>query len=247
MGILITRPEDDSQKISQTLEEHGLKTYIFPLFKIILMPLVSILAPENYHALIFTSSHGVRACTEQKTPDESFLSCFKNTPLFCVGKHTAETAHVMGFENIISVTSTAADMIGKISSLPHIHKFQRFLYIRGEHIAIDIRNGLQNDGMTVDERIVYTTQSPDKFPETIRRYILNGSITTVLLYSKRTGEIFTQLAKHDNLPLENIQAIIISNNAAQSVRHAGFKTIAIAKYPDSISMFRLTLHLTRKI
>ena len=218
--ILLTRPQELSQKIAQDLAKKNLSSLIQPLFSIIQ---IDNLPPiKKLQAVLITSQNAVFALTK--------LAIAKDILVLTIGKKTAFEAKKLGYQNIISANNSAASLLDlAITTLTKGDGL--ILYLSGEIITLDLTKKLQDLGFKAKKIMVYKTkESQNLLPKTIDE-ITSGSVAEIWFYSKRTAEIFYKLAKKHHLLgcLPQIKILCFSKAIANFAQAIGFLNINIIK------------------
>lgn len=240
--VLITRPMSERSAAFETaLTEHGLTLHHTPLFTYT-APDITAVPNGNYAALIATSA---QAFKHIKFEDSIF-----STPIYCVSETTALAARDTGFQDIITANGTAqgiADIIipsGGGTSPP-----QAALYLRGKDIAFDMKSVLGEHNIPVNEFLAYTTEAETALPLDVQDAFKNASFRAVTFFSKRTAQIFMDLAVKHNLTahLNHVYALCISESVLKCLtsKNSNWKGVYVSKTPDQngmISLARTTLN-----
>ena len=172
--ILITRPEDDSLKLSQIIEKSGYETICAPFIEIEYFK-PALPSRKGYDALIFTSKHAVRSFC--------LLSKHRDIVCYAVGNSTAKTLKNSGFLNIHTADNNVASLI-KI--LP---KNLKYLYIRGKNITQFF------DEIDYESVITYGAKQIDGLSDEVVNIILKEEVSDIVFYSKRTAESFIKYTR----------------------------------------------------
>lgn len=177
--LLLTRPQEASQKLVRTLKARGL------IFEPVISPLIGIdycvplpaFAPET--RMIFTSAHGVKAY--------HLAGGAADLIAYTVGSATDLAARKAGFDTRCAF-GAAKDLVKLITAeAPDVP----LLHIRGEHARGDIAQTLQMLGFAADEAILY--KQPALPITNAAQAILSGSKPVIApLYSPRTAQILAQ-------------------------------------------------------
>lgn len=200
--ILITRPNPDGQILAAELEE-----FLFPqkmsgkLHKNVVVsePMLTIhplvkklkLKPEITD-LIVTSSR-VFSLIEN-------IQDYIDKPIWCVGDVTAEAAKSVGFKTIICAQRSAQDLLSKIVEARKDNKASHhFVHIGGDTLHLDLAEALTKEGFQADRVIAYRILPAKEFSQQLITLIKDKKITLASFFSKRTAEVFVELAKKHQL------------------------------------------------
>lgn len=216
--ILITRPLEQGRKTKYLLKVKGFEAICCPMFKVVEEFASTI---ESSKAVIITSQNAV-----------PFLVRYinKNTKIFAVGYKTRNIIRSCGFKNVSSFAINAVDLLEEIKMSTE----RRFLYLRGNKVAHDLKTILKTFDIEVIEHIAYNVTPILKLNKRLLSCLEEGIIDRVLFYSANTANIFAERTK--SLNLSKTDAICISNKTASPIKHISWKNIIIAKMPDEKSL-----------
>ena len=144
MPVLLTRPVAQSEAVARDLTKDGIDCAIWPLTEIVLTS-DTVEIPSATDGLLFTSANGVRAFAR--------LFADRNLPALCVGPATEAAARSAGFADARSADGDAQALAG----LARGSGLKALFHSRGAETAGDLRAWLANDGVTVDEAVVFGT------------------------------------------------------------------------------------------
>jgi uroporphyrinogen-III synthase len=231
--ILITRPQERIEPLKTKLEEMGHECIVYPLFSIIPLEFESF-DVDDYDGVIITSFYALpvlfshsphlrhpegsapggespscsqaAVCEYEKgspTPTASIpLEMTKgvdNTPLFVVGESLSKTLPNSHVFSCVKELKASLD--------PTLH----YLYLRGEDVSEELHD------ISHDARIVYKTQQTQH---------LLCDFEGVVIFSKRTGEIFERLIDQT----DHLEIFTLSPQIAQNLKKR-YKKIHIAQNP----------------
>lgn len=231
MRVLVTRPEPAASDTATALSKLGLHPVIAPLLSPQwLSPTLPI--DVTYDAIALTSANAVRGLHRIEG-----ASALHGLPAFAVGDHTAEAARTAGFTDIRSADGDFADLVALLSgSLVH----GTVLYPRGHHVSGDLAAALTDSGLGVTDIVVYAMDPIAELPVAVQDALTSGEIAGVLLYSRRTAQVFADLASA--LPASRKQALAmlcLSAQVAEPLGPAGFTDIHIADAPNQAAILAL--------
>lgn len=226
--VLITRPEADSVILAEQVRAMGAEPIIAPMMTIRVLE-TDLPDLQQYDALAFTSANGVQAFAEKC--DVRTHKCF------CVGGETAARARAEGFTTIYEAGGKAeslADLV--ISKRP-----KRILYCAPEHKAYPFLDRLRENGVLCEEVVLYTAEQIRRIPDGVKAMIDGNDIDFALFFSKRTVEIFMELAEQSGCTpaLNSIKALCLSDGVVQSAQAGLWARTYVAGKPDSGSMLLL--------
>ncbi len=175
---------------------------------------------ESFDAVLATSAKGV----EHLPPNQNL----RETPLHAVGARTAKAAEKQGWRTYLLAGRSAA-LLALVKA--RYRTPARFLYLAGRDRKDDLEKGLRAAGHDVIVLETYEAKATQALrPEAIRA-IANGGIAAVLHYSRRSAEIFGELARKAGVAeaLRAIPQLALSADVALSLeRELGVKPFVAA-------------------
>jgi uroporphyrinogen-III synthase len=230
MYILVTRPEDESEALCKKLSHIGLKPLPAPLMRIQDIPNIEDILKNslktNVQAIILTSSNAVRSLS-------NIIDDIKKIKTIAVGNKTTAAAKQYGFTDVININGNALKLTDYI--IKNFNPKQgSILYLSALDIAFDIERCLSDAGFNINRIAVYQAVKIDQLSDEIADNFNAKSIGSVLLFSKRTAEIFVNLIEKYNLKntVNEITAFVLSSNIASEVRKLSLKDVIVAAHPN---------------
>ena len=216
MKFVLTRPIEDSKRIKQSLENQGYKVIVNPLLEIKYK--TNIFNPDEYEVLIFTSRHSIRYLEEKNI----FL---KNKIICACGKSTFLEAKKFGTENTYILYSNVSELEENFANINGI-KEKKVLYLRGREITSDITSIFRDNGINIDDEIVYEANAINEFNNELINELDGSQNLAFLFYSIRTAQIYLQSMEKYNLSNKTsiIIAYCISKNVADFLTKFGIET-----------------------
>lgn len=162
------------------------------------------------------------------------------SPLYVVGKASADRARTMGFQKLEVVTPTVEELQKYILENCKPCK-GGFLYLRGDQVMADLARDLAPCGFSVCEHITYTTQRKTALSETIQNLIMQDHVRAVLFFSKASAAQFHNLIIENNFrnKLASISALCLSTSVLKCVQNLSWERTYAAKTPDLRAMAAL--------
>ena len=231
MRLLVTRPAADGQALAAELEARGHSVVCAPVIDIAMKPDA---APDltNVKGLAFTSANGVRAF-------QPFAAPARHLPAYGVGLQTAAALSAAGFSNVHiaggDVTSLARTITDDCPEGPVLH-------ISGRDQAGDLAATLIAAGCEARRAVLYEARAATELPPAAMTALRDNALDGVILYSKRSAEIFYRLASTaraegaENLDVSLPQAFCLSAGVAEIARAAGAQT-HVAEFPDDAHIY----------
>lgn len=242
MRLLVTRPASDAAKLAKRLRGLGHSVHISPLIQI--HYLQNIEWPDKPPmAFAITSANGVRALIKlEKQFQLKYHKRPQNILVFAVGPTTAKAARTGGWREVVTSEGSVPALIKTISNHYSAEGIPRsgaskvnaagetLWHISGDITAGDLVGGLQECGLPARRISLYEAVAAKTIPQRIMQRL--SSYDGVLLYSKRSARIFTNLTKSQSIkPI----AYCLSQPIADEVRAVGYET-KIASTPTDRAM-----------
>jgi len=240
MHILITRPQADAVTLNAKLQALGHKTITCPMLTITPALPARLPSAERIAAFAFTSANGARALKMQTNSP-----AYHSKTVYAIGAATAAACAQAGFTDIIEgrggLTQFADMILANPPQKSKKGKKGKLIHITGQHKAGDLCRLLQEGGIEAQQIMLYRALPCQSLPPNLVALIQNSAIDSVLFYSRRSADIFCQLAERAGLGayLPNIVAICLSPAIAQRAAQAGFCPIWTAAEPSEASLLSL--------
>ncbi|WP_044157026.1 uroporphyrinogen-III synthase [Ehrlichia ruminantium] len=226
-SLLVTRPQEDSIIIKETLTNLGFNIYIEPMFSIKYLPVK--LNLEYFDLIISTSKHSIIALSK--------ISKNRTQPIITVGDNTKQVAEKLGFSSVTSLNGNIHDIISYIHNNSHL----KFLYIRGQEITYDLKEIFSNNTIKFYEIILYSTIDKQSLSNHCYKLLFHNRISGILFYSSRTATIFMDLIKKHNIghKTSSITVYAMSQKIAETVNNISWKSIKTSDKPTNKSLISL--------
>ncbi|MEO1205152.1 MAG: uroporphyrinogen-III synthase [Pseudomonadota bacterium] len=246
MRILITRPNDDAQRLAEVLSARGHHSIVSPLLNIAPLPEAERASSWNaIGAIAFTSRNALHVVAGWSRIKE-----LTGVRTFCVGPKTAELAAEVGFHNLAGWSATAQDLSHDIAAAwPRlittgaVRRDQRVLHIAGADIAADLVGTLNAQGIAAEKTVVYRAVQATALTCDAASALASRELDSVLLYSPRTARVFQDLVSAAQLQnrLNAISALCLSENVAAALGdlRTRFARVAVAEKPNGKEMLAL--------
>lgn len=211
--VLLTRERSKAEGFRDQLIAAGLdadQVYVSPTMGIEYVPID---LPE-FECAVLTSGHGVSALP--KGFDAAGRSAL------CVGQRTTAAAQARGFDAECAGPK-AQDLLTRLLESP----MEKALYLRGEHVSLDLAALVQN----LKQAVIYRQPAQDLTVSA--KNLLDGGTPVVLpLFSARSAaylvDQLTDVGAH--------VAVCISETVGALCRARGFKAILISSQPNANAM-----------
>ena len=226
MHVLLTRPGAESGQLARRLEQDGHQTSVSPVLEIIRR--AAIPAMPDCDAVVVASA---RVFTDAAIAGRA--TNWNVLPVYCVGQGTAAAARHAGFEQIAAVAPTAHALLALIAaSLPAP---ARLLYLAGKDRKPLLENRLQASGHDVRTIVIYEAAASAALSGSAQTALKAGRIDAILHFSRRSAEIFAQLALAAGVAdhAAACRHICISADTALGLQNLPGASADIATSPDT--------------
>ena len=238
MRMLVTRPEPDAQATRERLMALDIEAVAAPVMTRQTLA-ARLPPPDGFAALAVTSTNALRALA-----DLGALAALRPLPLFAVGDRTAHEARLLGFASVTAAEGTLQSLVARIA-LAQLDG--PVLYPAGRHQSGDMAHALAPHGLMTVMVEIYEMVAETALPAASMAQLQAGTLGAVLLYSRRTAEIFCTLAA--DLPPQRRRALAmlcLSENVAAPVLAHRFSRVLLADHPSEEAMLALALAFARE-
>ena len=239
MRVLVTRPEPDAQASIDRLAALGIDAVAAPLLRRAALDF-HLPAVSGFAALAVTSTNALRALE-----DKGVLAALMHLPVYAVGDRTAHEARALGFAEVFSAGGT----FERLTTMLALARFEGpVLYPAGRHLSGDLAQALAPHGIMVVTATVYDMVAESHFPDRTLTALETGGLAAVLIYSRRTAEIFCTLVgeKLSAAKKRDLAVFCLSENVAQPLVEKHFTRVHLADRPDEEAMMSLALAFARE-
>src|SRR4026209_2314916 len=227
MRVVVTRPQTDSERTAVALEALGHEVLVAPLMRI--EPVAVDLA-GTWSAIVITSANALQAVPA--TADG-----VKTLPVFAVGDRSAEAARQAGFAEVSSANGDIKDLVRLVAARA-VGAKAPLLYLAGEDRSGDLVPQLAAHGIDAEMKVVYRIPA-EVFPPVRAAALESGDVVPVLLFSRRSAELFVEGARSSGVagPAEDVRHLCLSAQVAEPL--AGASRIAVAVRPEEVALIAL--------
>jgi uroporphyrinogen-III synthase len=231
MRIVLTRPQEDSERTAAALRARGHATMIAPLLEV--EPVKADLA-TNWGAVIITSANAAAVLASHPSRDGLI-----KLPLYAVGKRSADAARQVGFSDIVTAGGDLRDLL-RIVSAHRPDAKAPVLYLAGEDRSGDLIGDLAVRGIAAEMAVVYRAVA-GPFSPTLIAALKDNEIDAVLHFSKRSAENYLTGAVQAGIAKQAlaVRHLCLSAQIAEPLAAAGAAHVAIAARPDVASLIAL--------
>jgi uroporphyrinogen-III synthase len=231
MRILLTRPAEDAVPFAQMLAERGHTTVIAPLLEIVFHHGAEI-SLDGVQAILATSANGVRAIARRTKR--------RDIAIFAVGPQTTEEARNTGFAIVRNADGDGA-ALARAAGQWASPKGGALLHAAGAEAPKLLIAELEKSGFTVRREILYEAVAAKQLPDAAMSGLTGDALDAVMHFSPRSARLFCELTAAAGLQshCERLDALCISQAAADASAAVNFREIRVAKSPSQEAMLAL--------
>jgi uroporphyrinogen-III synthase len=231
--LLLTRPQEDSERTAATLRARGHAVMLAPLLRI--EPVAAEFGSGPFAAVLMTSANAARAVAAHARIEE-----LRRVPLYTVGRRSADAAKSAGFAIVHSADGDAHALLA-IVGRELMGAAAPLLYVCGEERSVDLSAELARHGLRTRTVVVYRAAAAERFPGEAEQAIAAGELHGVLHYSRRSAEIFVRCAAATGLRERALTLLhfCLSAQVAEPLRDAGATRLRIAAGPQEDALLEL--------
>ena len=172
------------------------------------------------------------------------LERFLHLPMHAVGAKTALSARNKGFEPEIVAGNAEAILPLLLQKYP---KPTHFLYLAGRDRQSFLEDGLRQAGHIITLFEVYKAEAAQSMTQEAENLLRANQLAAALHYSKRSVEIFIQLAATAQLTanLSNIDHFALSKDVARPLELMQLSPY-VADKPNETQLLKLTVETLQK-
>lgn len=231
MRVVLTRPQEDSERTAAALRAQGHDVLIAPLLRV--EPVEAKLTAA-WGGIVITSANAVVAIAASPVREGLI-----KLPLYAVGKRTAAAARAAGFTDIITAGGDVRDLLRNIVARRADDKGP-LLYLAGEDRSGDLIGDLAVRGIAAEMAVVYRAAAAP-FSAALIEMLKAGEADAVLHFSRRSAESYLAGAQAAQVatPALAVAHYCLSAQIAAPLQAAGGARVVVAKRPDEAAMIEL--------
>jgi uroporphyrinogen-III synthase len=231
MRLVLTRPQEDSERSAVSLRASGHTVLVAPLMRV---ETIDAAIRPHWGAVIVTSANAAAVVAAHKARDALI-----KLPLYAVGKRSADAARAAGFADVTSAGGDLRDLLRIISARQPDAKAP-LLYLAGEDRAGDLIGDLAVHGIAAELAVVYRAVTAP-FPPDLIAALKAKAVDGVLHFSKRSADNYVDGAKKAGIVAQalGVRHFCLSAPIAEPLAAAGVAGIAVAKRPDEAALIAL--------
>jgi len=226
-GVVITRPERQTDYLARLLSAEGAHPIAFPTIKI--GPPASwqeldcaIDKLTTYDWLIFTSANGVQFFFERLWEKNRDLRDLKGIKICCIGPATARQIEDKGIKiDIVPKQFIAEGILQSFAAMDL--KGRKILIPRAAKARDVLPEGLNKLGASVDVVATYQTVNSGKKKEELAAMIYDNKVDVITFTSSSTVTNFVEIMGRDFTLPAHVDVACIGPVTAATAKKAGFK------------------------
>lgn len=245
INVLITRPEQQAEALSQLVEQQGWNAVRFPTLEIVATDVNNIKQQlktiDCYYWVIFIS---VNAVNFALSANDGKIDCFNNTSIAAVGKATEKALLAAGITvDLVPETEFNTEGLLATDAMKHV-KDQAILIVRGQGGREELANSLQQRGANTEYLDVYARKIPSASHLVVTEMLQQGVLSLITITS---GDALKNLLAmidhrlHDKL--QNVPIVVISHRIKKIAEQYKFKTIAVTNKPGDAAMIETVMNM----
>ena len=226
-GVVITRPERQTDYLARLLSAEGAHPIAFPTIKIV--PPASwqeldcaIDKLTTYDWLIFTSANGVQFFFERLWEKNRDLLDLKGIKICCIGPATARQIEDKGIKvDLVPAQFIAEGILQSFAAMDL--KGRKILIPRAAKARDALPEGLNKLGASVDVVATYQTVNSGKKKEELAAMIYDNKVDVITFTSSSTVTNFVEIMGRDFTLPAHVDVACIGPVTAATAKKAGFK------------------------
>jgi len=237
-GILITRPEEQSEEFLSLLREEGARVIPFPTIKIVPTDRFddldrAIKNIERYEWIVFTSANGVKFFFNRFRELGSDIRDLKGIKICTIGPATASTIEMLGVK--VDLVPDEYISEGVVEAFKEKELQGKKVLLPRAEIARDvIPRGLSKLGARVDVVTAYRTVNSGKNKAEFDEMMEQNKVDVITFTSPSTVTNFIDIIGKDTRLSEHVKIACIGPVTLDAARKAGLK-VDIMQGPYVIS------------
>jgi len=237
-GIVITRPEEQSEEFSSLLREEGAKVIPFPTIKIVPPDRFEDLDQaikniERYEWIVFTSANGVKFFFDRFRELGGDIRNLKEIKICTIGPATASAIEKLGIKvDLVPDEYISEGVVDAFKG--KVMQGKKVLLPRAEVARDVIPQGLSKLGAHVDVVTAYRTVNSGKNKAEFDEMMDRNNVDVITFTSPSTVANFVDIIGNDRVFPEHVKIACIGPVTLDAARKAGLK-VDIMQGPYVIS------------
>ncbi|KAF8790428.1 uroporphyrinogen-III synthase-like [Argiope bruennichi] len=243
--VLLLKAADDSSSdpYFEKLHEAGISSTVIPTLEFIFVNdeilKNSLLCPENFSGIIFTSPRTVQAVHRIFDTTGFDISKWQKKMNYAVGEATSKlAASLLQLDLLGEEAGSSEELCKVISSSVDCDKFvEPFLFPCSQKSNDTILKILTESGLQVKKVICYKTESNSHMKENLERLIAEKGIPDIIVFFSPSGVEFSSKIINESLwKTKQPQCIAIGPTTEQAIKKANMNLCKVAKKPNPDSV-----------
>jgi uroporphyrinogen-III synthase len=230
MLVLLTRAADEAARSAGSLAASGHSALVSPVLEMV--PTGAQWPAGVVDAVLATSTQAFELFSE--TPEWPLPEARRLMPLHLVGERTHAAALERGFEGEACIAPDAKALAAEVAAA--LPMGSRLVYLAGRDRKPDLERGLDDAGQTITLVEVYAAQAADALSEPAIAALQSGGVGAILHYSRRSAEIFIDLARRAGVDIEAQTHVAISQDAGMPLWGVRCTEVHVAEKPNEHAM-----------
>ena len=233
MKLLVTRPREQAEELTNKLHAHGIEVWVEPMLRIVHHTSTKFNL-NNCQAVLVTSVNGAESLAKATTS--------RDVKMYAVGDVTAKNLLHHGFHDVSSADGNAGDLAELVENDVDPSE-GALLHVGGTNSSGRLENRLSQGGYTVYRIALYGTVGASSFSTELRSAMVNGEIDGVLFFSPETARIFVSLMLGAlcEKTLVNMTAFCLSAAVAEAANRVPWGGLVVCDRPNASSLLTAVL------
>lgn len=230
--VLLTRPQERTEKLADNLRRMGYETLSAPMLA--LRPTGEPLPPfADCQALVVTSASAIDALDKVACRAAGLMA----KPLYAVGTATAEVARAAGFAHVRSADGDGAALAALLRQDGDAAR-GCLLHMAGRDTDDAMAADLRDAGFSVRPWCLYAAEMATELPEDVAQRLREGRIDAALFFSARSAEAWEAVIRQAGMEAccSALIAIGISEAVAGRLRSLPWRQLRAAAHPSEAAV-----------
>ncbi len=228
---LVVRPQDRWDDTRLAFQDVAFTPLLADIFSYVEEPFEAAdrHIPKQVDGCLLTSARAVNFLCHYK----KHLNLDSCTPLYVVGKRTANALIENGFSCPVTVAPDVCTLIDRIKKSTDVQG-QNWLYVRGDLVSYDLAAALKYFHIHVSEVYAYKSVQQQRLSDNVLKMLNQGAVKGVLFFSSVSATHFMTLIKCHGYEcaIPQISALCISKGVLDCLHSYPWKRTDIARTPD---------------
>jgi len=227
MRLLLTRPLAQSVGMARELRASGFRVWIAPMLRI---------RPLQFDPHLFVRPRSIIVTSANAVPALGAIVP-ASRQMFTVGPDTGLALRRAGFDNVVSASGTAAELLDLVKENWRPSDGP-IVYASGQDVSLDISQALGRAGYDCSRVAVYEARRSQRLNAPTAALLADGRIDAVLFMSMRTAETFVKLARMSEVAdaCRSVVSVSLSNKIAAALGALSWKSSFVASSPTREGM-----------